>query len=75
MKKNFLNNNLLRIRYVLTFLPFFFCGLYILSIIFVINDEFIVKALFGIFGLFLIIYSIYKIFRKIKDIEYFGGVE
>ncbi len=72
--KKFLNNTLLILLYVFTSLPFLFCGLYVISLIFIISLETALKILMGLFGLFLIIYSIYRVFRKIKDIEYFGGV-
>ena len=74
LKKQLLNNTLLRILYILTSLPFLFCGLYIISLIFVIKYTVLTKILIVIFGLFLIIYSIRIIIVKIKDIEYFGGI-
>ena len=70
----YLNNTLLILLYVFSSLPFLFCGLYVISLIFIIPLKFIIKILMGLFGVFLIIYSIYRVFRKIKDIEYFGGV-
>ncbi len=72
--RQLLNNFLLKILYVLTSLPFFFCGLYILSLLFLIKYEVGLEILMGIFGIFLVAYSIYRAIRKIKDIEFFGGV-
>lgn len=74
VKKQLLNNTLLRILYILTSLPFLFCGLYIISLVFALEYTPIAKVLIVIFGLFLIIYSIRRVIVKIKDIEYFGGV-
>jgi len=74
LKKQLLNNTLLRILYILTSLPFLFCGLYIISLVFVLEYTPVAKMLIVIFGLFLIIYSIRRIIVKIKDIEYFGGI-
>lgn len=74
LKKQLLNNTLLKILYILTSLPFLFCGLYVISLVFVLDYTPLTKVLSLIFGLFLIIYSIRKVIVKIKDIEYFGGV-
>lgn len=74
LKKQLLNNTLLRILYILTSLPFLFCGLYLISLIFILKFTSLTKVLIVIFGAFLIIYSIRRVIIKIKDIEYFGGV-
>ena len=74
LKRKLLNNTLLKILYILTSLPFLFCGLYVVGLTLVIDYTLLTKILIVIFGLFLIIYSVYRSFRKIKDIEYFGGV-
>lgn len=72
--KQLLNNTLLKILYILTSLPFLFCGFYIFSLIFVIDYYENIKVLMALFGLFLVLFSIYRVMKKIKDIEYFGGV-
>ncbi len=74
LKRKLLNNTLLRILYFVTSLPFLFCGLYTVSLVFVLDYTPFVKILVFIFGLFLIIYSIRRAVIKIKDIEYFGGI-
>lgn len=74
LKKQLLNNTLLRVLYILTSLPFLFCGLYVISLVFIFDYTPLTKILSIIFGLFLIIYSIRRLILKMKDIEYFGGV-
>jgi len=74
LARKLLNNTLLKILYVLTSLPFLFCGLYVISIVFVFDYNPLIKILTIIFGIFLIIYFIRRAIIKINDIEYFGGV-
>lgn len=74
LNKKLLNNTLLKILYVLTSLPFLFCGLYVISLVFVLDYTSLTKVLSVIFGLFLIVYSIRRVIIKIQDIKYFGGV-
>lgn len=74
LKRKLLNNTLLKIIYILTSLPFFLCGLYVIGLAFVIDYVVFTKILVIIFGLFLVIYSTGRVVIKIKDIDYFGGV-
>lgn len=73
-KKQIINNKWLKIRYILTTLPFVILGLYVFSLVFVLERtmDIVVMCLFGVF---LILYPIFKCIAKIKDIEYFGGID
>lgn len=73
-KKQIINNRWLKVRYILMAIPFVILGLYVFSLIFVL-ERVVDIIVMGLFALFLILYPIFKCISKIKDIEYFGGID
>ncbi len=73
-KKQIINNKWLKIRYILMAVPFVILGLYVLSLVFILERTVDIVVMF-LFGVFLVLYPIFKCISKIKDIEYFGGID
>lgn len=69
-----INSKWRKVRYVLTTLPFVLLGIYMCIMAFVFQRT-LDKVVLIILGLFLIFYSIYKCYNKIKDVDFFKGLE
>ncbi len=69
-----INSKWQKVRYVLTALPFVLLGIYMILMAFVFQRT-LDRIVLIILGLFLIFYSIYKGYNKIKDVDFFKGLD
>ena len=73
-KKQIIHNRLLKVRYIVTAVPFVILGFYVCSMVFFM-ERVVDIIILSVFGAFLILYPIFKCVSAIKDIDYFGGID
>ena len=69
-----INSKWQKVRYSLTALPFVLLGIYMILMAFVFQRT-LDRIVLIILGLFLIFYAIYKCYNKIKDVDFFKGLD
>ncbi len=69
-----INSKWQKVRYSLIALPFVLLGIYMILMAFVFQRT-LDRIVLIILGLFLIFYSIYKGYNKIKDVDFFKGLD